>query len=201
MPSNRPTFFATPLEFRSWLLDNHESASELWVGFYKKTSGRASITWPESVDEALCFGWIDGIRKSLGPDSYVIRFTPRKPGSTWSKVNVARAEALARSGRMQPAGARAFAARNAKKSGIYSFEQRESPKLRPAELMQFRANERAWRFFQSQPPGYRKTALWWVVSAKRPETRARRLGILIDDSGAGRRIALLRRTGPSSPNA
>jgi uncharacterized protein YdeI (YjbR/CyaY-like superfamily) len=155
-----PIFFATAADFRSWLVTHHESATELWVGYYKKTSGRPSLTWPESVDEALCFGWIDGIRKSLDGDAYVIRFTPRKRGSTWSKVNLARVEALVRDGRMHTAGMRAFDARDEKRTGIYSFEQRRVARLGPSELKTFRANAAAWRFFQSQPPGYRKTAVW-----------------------------------------
>lgn len=204
MPASKPptgTFFETALALRSWLEAHHESARELWVAFHKKATGRRSITWPESVDEALSFGWIDGIRKSINGDAYVIRFTPRKRGSTWSKVNIERANVLLREGRMRPAGVRAFEARDANKSGIYSFEQRAAAKLRPDELKQFRANARAWVFFDSQPPGYRKTAIWWVVSAKREETRARRLATLIADSAAGARIAPLRRNpSGSKPN-
>jgi len=192
-----PRFFPTPADFRDWFIANHESAEELWVGFYKKGSGRQSITWPESVDEALCFGWIDGIRKSIDAEAYVIRFTPRKRGSIWSKVNIARAKALAREGRMNPAGLRAFEARDEKKSGVYSFEQRESAKFDGAELKQFRANKAAWKFFEAQPPGYRRLVTYWVVTAKKPETRTRRLATLIADSAAGQRIRELRRT----PNA
>lgn len=186
-------FFASPLEFRRWLAEHHQSARELWVGFHKKATGRPSLTWPQSVDEALSFGWIDGIRRSFGADAYVIRFTPRKRGSIWSNVNIARAKALIEEGRMQAAGLRAFEARDEKKSGIYSFEQRASAKLSPAELKQFRANRSAWTFFESQPAGYRKTAIFWVVSAKRPATRDRRLTTLIADSAAGHRLAPLRR--------
>ena len=190
-----PLFFATPADFRRWLKQYHPSEHELWVGFYKKTSGRASITWAESVDEALCFGWIDGVRKTLDEQSYVIRFTPRKKGSIWSDVNTRRAQALVESGRMHPAGLRAFKARDPKKAGRYSFEQREAPQLGDAAEVRFRANAEGWRFFQSQPPGYRRVATWWVVSARREATRERRLQTLIDDSAAGRRIGLLRRTG------
>lgn len=189
----KPTFFATPAEFRRWLKHHHESAAELWVGFHKKGSGRPSITWPESVDEALCFGWIDGVRKRIDDDSYVIRFTPRKPGSTWSLVNTRRAEDLIASGRMQPTGRRTFEQRDPARSGVYSFEQREHAKLTPAQETQFKANRQAWTFFQSQPPGYRKIAVFWVVSAKQEATRARRLQLLINDSAAGQRIGLLRR--------
>ncbi|MFL5615098.1 MAG: YdeI/OmpD-associated family protein [Gemmatimonadaceae bacterium] len=185
-------FFAEPDEFRAWLVEFHESARELWVGFHKKGSGKPSITWPQSVDEALCFGWIDGIRKSLGEHSYVIRFTPRKRDSIWSNVNIARYEALRRSERMHPAGVRAYEARDEKKSGIYLFEQRDNPKLTAAELKQFRAKAAAWKFFQAQPPGYRRLATWWVISAKRAETRTRRLALLIKDSAQGHRIGALR---------
>lgn len=189
----KPTFFPTPADFRRWLEQNHESKTELWVGFHKKGSGRPSMTWPESVDEALCFGWIDGIRKRLDAESYVNRFTPRKAGSNWSAINTRRAKELIRTGRMQPAGLRAFKARDPAKSGVYSFEQRNAARLTPEAERRFRANKRAWQFFESQPPGYRRTALWWVVSAKQEATRTRRLGTLIEDSAAGRRIGLLRR--------
>ena len=193
IPKN-PLFFATPSDFRAWFMANHESAQELWVGFYKKSSGRPSITWPESVDEALCFGWIDGIRKSIDEEAYVIRFTPRKRGSVWSNVNVARVKVLTRDGRMHPAGHRAFEGRDAKKSGVYSFEQRHAAKFDGAELKQLRANKAAWKFFEAQPPGYRQLVTYWVVSAKKPETRARRLARLIEDSAAGERIRETRRT-------
>jgi uncharacterized protein YdeI (YjbR/CyaY-like superfamily) len=190
-----PTFFATPADFRRWLEKHHQSERELWVGFHKKGSGKPSITWPESVDEALCFGWIDGIRKTVGDESYTIRFTPRRTGSNWSNVNTRRVAELIRDGRMQPAGHTAFEARDPKKSGIYLFEQKKAAKLNKEAEKQFRSNRKAWRFFESQPPGYRKTAVWWVVSAKREETRARRLETLIEDSAAGRRIGLLRQAG------
>lgn len=188
-----PTFFEVPEQFRRWLKEHHATASELWVGFHKKGSGRSSLTWPESVDEALCFGWIDGIRKSLGDDSYVIRFTPRKKGSIWSTVNTRRVAELVRDGRMQPAGMKAFEARDPVRSGIYSFERREAATLDGAALTRFKANRSAWKFWELQPPGYRKTATHWVVSAKRDETRAKRLATLIEDSAAGLRIAQLRR--------
>ena len=186
-------FFATPEEFRAWLEAHHDDARELWVGFHKKGSGRPSITWPESVDEALCFGWIDGVRKSLGPDSYAIRFTPRKARSTWSAVNIRRAQELAAEGRMRPAGLKAFEARTDDRSAIYAYEQRQDAKLAPEHEREFRANERAWSFFQAQPPWYRKTAIWWVVSAKREETRRKRLRTLIDDSANGRTLRHLTR--------
>lgn len=189
----KPKFFPTPADFRRWLEKNHASETELWVGFYKKATGRPSITWPEAVDEALCFGWIDGIRKTLDADSYVNRLTPRTAGSNWSAINTRRAKELTRAGRMQPAGLKAFKARVPAKSGVYSFEQRHAAKLTPEAEQRFRANKRAWKFFESQPPGYRNTALWWVVSAKRESTRARRLDALIKDSAAGQRVGPLRR--------
>lgn len=188
----KPTFFATPADFRRWLKKNHASVTELWVGFHKKGTGKPSITWPESVDQALCFGWIDGLRKSFTAESYMIRFTPRKPTSIWSAVNIKRAQELTRLGLMQPAGTKAFGRRNAEKSIRYSFEQAHV-KLNPAYEKQFRTNQRAWEFFQSQPPGYRKVSTWWVLSAKQEITRQRRLAALISDSEAGRRIAPLRR--------
>jgi uncharacterized protein YdeI (YjbR/CyaY-like superfamily) len=189
----KATFFKTPGDFRRWLKTHHASKPELWVGFYKRSTGRPSLTWPESVDEALCFGWIDGIRKRIDEASYVIRFSPRKRGSNWSNVNTRKADELIRAGRMQPAGRRAFEARDPARSGVYSFEQREHAKLTPTQEKQFRANKAAWSFFEAEPPGYRKIAVFYVASAKRDATRARRLKILIDDSAAGRRIGLLRR--------
>jgi uncharacterized protein YdeI (YjbR/CyaY-like superfamily) len=185
------TFFATPVELRAWLEANHAQASELWVGFHKKGSGLPSMTWPEAVDEALCFGWIDGVRKSIDETSYANRFTPRKSRSTWSAVNIKRVRELVAEGRMRPAGLRAFAARADDKSGTYSYEQRDAVELGDAYERQFRAKHAAWDFFQAQAPSYRKAAIWWVVSAKKEETRQRRLTALIDDSAAGRRIASL----------
>jgi len=191
-PALKPTFFATPAAFRQWLKKNHSSTKELWVGFHKKGTGKPSITWPESVDQALCFGWIDGLRKSFGPEDYIIRFTPRKPTSIWSAVNIKRANELIRLRLMQPAGRKAFEGRDVEKANLYSFE-REHVRLNSEHEQLFRSNERAWEFFQTQPPSYRKTATWWVVSAKQEETRRRRLATLIADSAAGLRIASLRR--------
>jgi uncharacterized protein YdeI (YjbR/CyaY-like superfamily) len=162
---------------------------------YKKDSGRPSITWPESVDEALCVGWIDGIRKTIDATSYKIRFTPRKPTSTWSAANIARVAELTRQKRMRPAGLAAFEQRKEAKSGIYAYEQRQNAAFDPAEEQQFRADTRAWKFFQAQPAGYRKTATWWVISAKRAETRQKRLATLMADSAAGLPIAQLDRKG------
>jgi uncharacterized protein YdeI (YjbR/CyaY-like superfamily) len=185
-----PTFFATPADFRAWLAEHHATRDELWVGFHKKGSGKPSITWPESVDEALCFGWIDGIRKSLGAESYVIRFTPRKPRSNWSAVNVARVAELTKEGRMRPAGLAAFEKRVPERTAIYEYEQptRTEPAFDAASEGAFRENAAAWAFFQAQPPGYRKLFTRWVMSAKREETRARRLATLIDTSARERRV-------------
>jgi uncharacterized protein YdeI (YjbR/CyaY-like superfamily) len=149
------------------------------------------MTWTESVREALCFGWIDGVRRSLGEESYTIRFTPRKPGSNWSSRNVRHVEELIREGRMTPAGLAAYDARKPRRTGIYAFEQRHSARLDREQERHFRADSEAWAFFQAQPPSYRQTAIYWVVSAKRPETRERRLATLIGDSAAGRRLARL----------
>ena len=180
-------FFKTPSDFRKWLAAHHASETELWVGFYKKDSGKSSITWPQSVDEALCFGWIDGIRKKIDEVSYKIRFTPRKQRSTWSAVNIKRVPELTEQGLMKEAGLKAFAARQENRSGIYSYEQR-SPELPAQYAKKLKKNAAAWKFFQAQPPSYRKAVNWWVVSAKQEETRLKRLDKLIDDSAAGRRI-------------
>ncbi|HEX8905091.1 MAG TPA: YdeI/OmpD-associated family protein [Longimicrobiaceae bacterium] len=190
--AQEPTFFATPAEFRAWLEKNHDRRSELLVGFWKKGSGKPSITWPESVDEALCFGWIDGVRRSLGDDAYTIRFTPRKARSTWSAVNVRRMGELIAEGRVRPAGLKAFEARTENRTATYSYEQRplELPEPYAGEL---RANPAAWEFWQQQPPGYRKTASWWIVSARQEATRRKRLATVIDESAQGRRIPQLRR--------
>ena len=192
-----PTFFATPAEWRAWLEQHHATTPELLVGFHKKGSGKPSITWPESVDEALCFGWIDGVRKSIDDTSYTIRFTPRKRGSTWSAVNIKRVAELTEMGRMQPAGLRAFGERTEEKSAIYAYEQKDAAKLDEASEQRFRANTKAWEFFQSQPAWYRRGAIWWVISSKREETRLKRLATLIEDSEHGRTIASLTR-GPKS---
>jgi uncharacterized protein YdeI (YjbR/CyaY-like superfamily) len=183
-----PTYFETPADLREWLARNHESAAELWVGFRRKASGLPSITWPEAVDEALCVGWIDGVRKSVDDTSYKIRFTPRKPTSNWSSVNIGRVAELTQEGRMRPAGLEAFGRRSEKRSGIYAYEQRKSARLQPAQERLFKANRAAWDFFRAQPAGYRQSATWWVVSAKREATRERRLATLIDDSANERRL-------------
>jgi uncharacterized protein YdeI (YjbR/CyaY-like superfamily) len=190
-----PKFFRTPADFRRWLERHHGTQPELWVGFYKKGSGRPSITWPEAVDEALCFGWIDGIRKSVDAERYVNRFTPRRSRSNWSLVNIRRVGQLIAAGRMQPAGLRAFDARDERKSGVYSFERRKPARLGRDLEARFRKNAAAWRFFESQPPGYRRLITHWVVSAKRDGTRLRRLQRLIDQSAAGKRIDFLKPNG------
>jgi uncharacterized protein YdeI (YjbR/CyaY-like superfamily) len=182
-----PTYFETEADFRSWLESNHATADELLVGFHKKSSGLKSIDWPQARDQALCFGWIDGIRRSLGERDYTIRFTPRRNGSIWSKVNVARFEALRADGLMTEAGIRAFE-ENKGRSGVYSYENAVK-ELTAAETAQFRRNEAAWSDWEQRPPGYRRIVLHWIASAKKPETRARRLATLIEDSAAGRKIA------------
>jgi uncharacterized protein YdeI (YjbR/CyaY-like superfamily) len=181
------TFFKSSSDFRKWLEMYHSEARELWVGFYKKNSGKPSITWPESVDQALCFGWIDGVRKSIDDKSYMIRFSPRKSTSIWSAVNMKRVEELTIQGLMQPAGKKAYALRKENRSGTYSYEQR-SASLPDAYEQTLKANKAAWEFFQVQPPSYRKIAFWWVVSAKKEETRMKRLDKLIAYSAQGKRI-------------
>jgi uncharacterized protein YdeI (YjbR/CyaY-like superfamily) len=184
----RPKFFATPSDFRRWLEKNHDKADEVLVGFYKKASGRPSMTWSESVDQALCFGWIDGVRKGIDDISYTIRFTPRQARSTWSAVNVQKVKELTRAGLMHPAGLKAFENRSDDKTAIYSYEQRKNAKLDPGLEKQFRAHKRAWNFFQNRPPSYKTAAIYWVVSAKRGETRQKRLAKLIEDSEQGRTV-------------
>lgn len=191
-----PTFFPTPADFRRWLAKHHATATELLVGFYKVGSGKASITWPESVDQALCFGWIDGLRKRIDDESYTIRFTPRKPTSTWSAVNIQRVEELSQLGLMTPAGLKAFEARKANRSGIYSYEQRTA-ELPPEYEKGLKANRAAWTFFQAQPASYRKAAMWWIVSAKQEATRLKRLAQLIDLSAHSQLIPQFRRRTPS----
>jgi uncharacterized protein YdeI (YjbR/CyaY-like superfamily) len=180
-------FFKSPSDFRKWLSTHHDKADELLVGFQKKASGKPSITWPESVDEALCFGWIDGIRRRIDEDGYSIRFTPRKASSTWSTVNTKRAQELIEERRMTPAGQKAFQARKENRSGIYSYEQRSAELVEPY-AGKLRRNKAALTFFLSQPPSYRKAANWWVVSAKKEETRVKRLEQLIKLSAARQTI-------------
>ena len=181
-------YFATPADFRDWLRQHHAMATEQWVGFYKKESGLPSISWPESVDEALCVGWIDGIRKRVDEASYAIRFTPRKRSSIWSAVNIGRVAVLQAEGRMQVAGLAAFEARQAEKSAVYSYE-REQVGLTEGYLQQLQANPAAWAYFQLQAPWYQRSASVWVISAKQETTRLRRLQQLIADSAAGQPLA------------
>jgi uncharacterized protein YdeI (YjbR/CyaY-like superfamily) len=187
----KPIFFESQAALRRWLEENHDTASELWVGLYKVGSGKPSITWPEVVDEALCFGWIDGIRKSIDDQRYTNRLTPRKPGSYWSARNVLRAKELIEAGRMTPAGLAALESRREDRTAIYSYEQR--PQDLPTEYeREVRANRRAWDFWRSVAPSYRKAATWWVISAKQEDTRRRRLAALIEHSARGERVPPLR---------
>ena len=181
-----PTYFESAAAFRAWLEAHHATAAELLVGFRKKATGLPSVDWPEARDEALCFGWIDGVRRSLGPDSYTIRFTPRRRGSIWSKVNVGRYEALTAEGRMTEAGVRAYE-ENKGRTGVYAYEN-EPKALTEAETRLFRENSAAWADWERRPPGYRRVALYWITSAKKPETRARRLATLSEVSAAGRKL-------------
>jgi uncharacterized protein YdeI (YjbR/CyaY-like superfamily) len=194
----KPTFFQTPAAFREWLEQNHAEADVLWVGYYKKGSGKPSLTWPESVDEALCYGWIDGVRKSIDELSYTIRFTPRKPGSIWSSVNIKRAGALIEQGQMQPAGLKAFEARKENTSGIYSYEQRSVDLEEPYNRL-LKKNKAAWSFFQKQPASYRKAVSWWIISAKKEETRLKRLEQLVACSLQGQRLPQFKPTRRSRP--
>jgi uncharacterized protein YdeI (YjbR/CyaY-like superfamily) len=184
----KPTFFATPAAFRAWLKKHHKTAREIIVGFYKKESGKATITWQESVDEALCFGWIDGIRRSHPPDAYSNRFTPRRPGSNWSAINIKRVEELTKLKRMQPAGLAAFAKRTEAKSRVYTYEQRDRFVLDKGLEKKFKANKKAWDFFQDQPPYYRKLMTGWLTMAKAEETRLRRLDKLMAACEKGKRM-------------
>jgi uncharacterized protein YdeI (YjbR/CyaY-like superfamily) len=183
----KPTFFKSRSDFRKWLELNYDSTEELLLGLHKKGSGKPSITLREAQDEALCFGWIDGKARSIDENSWAIRFTPRRSGSVWSAVNIKRAEALIAQGRMTPAGLAEFEKRDEKRVRQYSYE-RENPEFDAASTQAFRANEPAWDFFREQPAGYQRLNTWWVMSAKRAETRAKRLAVLIEISAQGRRI-------------
>jgi uncharacterized protein YdeI (YjbR/CyaY-like superfamily) len=182
------TYFASLDEFRAWLEANHATERELLVGFYRKGTGKPSMTWPEAVDQALCFGWIDSVRRRVDDERYTNRFTPRRPGSTWSAVNIKRAEELIELGLMQPAGLAAFEARREDRSRTYAYEQDGGPALSAEQTVVFQANPAAWEFFQAQAPSYRRTVSWWVISAKREETRRRRLATLIAESAEGHRL-------------
>jgi uncharacterized protein YdeI (YjbR/CyaY-like superfamily) len=183
----KPTFFKTPSAFRAWLRRNHKTASELIVGFYRKDSGRPSITWPQAVDEALCFGWIDGIRRKHSDIAYSNRFTPRRPASNWSAINIARVAELTKTKRMQPAGLAAFERRTQARSRIYNYEQKDVPSLPAALERKFKANQKAWAFFETLPPYYRRGEVRWVSSAKQEGTRLRRLDKVIAACESGRR--------------
>jgi uncharacterized protein YdeI (YjbR/CyaY-like superfamily) len=195
---SRAVYFPSPAAFRAWLDVHHASRAELLVGFYKRATGKPSLTWPESVDEALCYGWIDGIRRSMDAERYTIRFTPRRRGSVWSRVNTRRGAALIAEGRMRPAGLAAFERRDPAKTGIYSFE-RETAAFPPAFLAEFRANARAWAYFNARPPYYRRVAVHWVTSAKREETRRRRLAQLIARSAKAETPRPFDRKKPTRP--
>jgi uncharacterized protein YdeI (YjbR/CyaY-like superfamily) len=188
-----PVWFDDAAGWRAWLEANHDSAAEVWVGMYKKHSSRHNMTWSEAVDEALCFGWIDSVMHRIDDERHAQRYSPRKSGSIWSAVNVAKIERLRAEGRMHPAGEAAFAKRRADRTGVYAFEQERPAELEPAQRALLDADARAAAFFDAQPPGYRRTAIHWVTSAKRPETRDRRLATLIADSAAGRRLKHLSR--------
>ena len=189
-PVTDARFFASPAQLRRWLAEHHATATELWVGLHRKHSGRPTVTWSELIDQALCFGWIDGIRKPIDPDRYTIRVTPRKRDSIWSRVNVGRVAVLTRLKLMTPAGSKAFKARTAKKTAIYSFENRPK-KLAPAYEKEFKARPDAWAFFRAQAPWYQRLTIYRVMSAKKEETRLRRLSQLIVVSAAGRRLDML----------
>ncbi len=182
-----PTYFKSAAAWRRWLEKNHDKATEKLVGFHKVGSEKSGITYKQARDEALCFGWIDGLRRG-GETTWQIRFTPRRPKSIWSAVNIKQIEELKAAGRMHAAGLAAYETRDPERQKLYSFENRTSAVLAPAEERAFRADKKAWAFFSAMPPSYRRPAIWWVVSAKREETRARRLQTLIADSAAGRKI-------------
>jgi len=187
-----PRFFETSREWRRWLAANHKTSDELWVGFHKRASGKPSPTYHEALDEALAFGWIDGLRKNVDATSYKIRFTPRRSKSIWSAVNLARVKVLMAAKRMSPHGLAVYENRDKARTNRYSFEQK-TVGLTPAQERTFKANRDAWAFFAAQPPGYQKVTTWWIVSAKKEETQARRLARLMADSAAGRRIGILQK--------
>ena len=183
-----PTFFKTPAALRRWFKTHHATSAELWIGFYKKGSGRGGVAYRQALDEALCFGWIDGMVRRVDELSYMQRFTPRRPRSTWSAANVAKVTALVAEGRMQPAGLAAFERRMPDRSAVYSYEQRQAAALSPTERRAVKADPAAWRFFGAQPPSYKRSVAWWIQSAKKAETRGRRLAVLIDCSARGRLV-------------
>jgi uncharacterized protein YdeI (YjbR/CyaY-like superfamily) len=179
-------YFSSPDELRDWFDANHETATELWLGYHRKATGRPTVSWSEAVDEALCVGWIDSVRYRVDEERSAQRFTPRRKGSVWSAINVAKVASLTAEGRMRPAGLVAYEARDPARTAIYSYE-RDAAAFRPEEEARFRANQVAWSDWEARPPGYRKTATHWVTSPKREETRARRLDTLIESHAAGRK--------------
>ena len=187
----KPAFFERAADFRKWLEAKHESESELLVGFHKRDSGRESMTWPESVAQALCFGWIDGVRRRVDDDSYTIRFTPRKSSSIWSTVNTKKMRELIADGLVRPAGMRAFERRSEEKSSIYAYENRHTAVFDADTEREFKRHKAAWKFFEACPPWYKRTAIWRIISAKRAETRASRLAELIACCADGRSIPTL----------
>jgi uncharacterized protein YdeI (YjbR/CyaY-like superfamily) len=192
-PTSDPVYFASASELRAWLVENAETAEDLWVGFYRASTGKRTLTWPEVVDEALCFGWIDSVRMGVDHERFANRLTPRRAGSVWSAINVAKVEKLRAEGRMLPAGERAFALRSDARTAIYSYERPGVEyALSEGDLERFRANTEAWAFWETRPPSYRRQAAAWVQTAKQPATRERRLLALIEDSAAGRPIKPLR---------
>ena len=186
--STMPTFFATAKDFRAWLAAHSSQADELLVGFYKVGSGQPSMSWPQSVDEALCFGWIDGVRKRIDEEAYQIRFTPRRPGSIWSAININKVAELKNAGRMQAAGLQAYAHRVERKSRVYAYEQADAPGLAAEDIKTFRKNKTAWAYFEKQAPSYKRVMVYWVTSAKQTATRERRLAKLIETCAAGVRM-------------
>ncbi len=195
----KPTYFATPEAWRAWLEKNHATRTELLVGFYKTSTGKPSITWPQSVDEALCFGWIDGKRQSLGEEAYTIRFTPRKPTSIWSAINVAKVAELRAAGKMMPAGEAAFALRSDNKTAVYSFERFEEAKFSAAQQAEFESNKKAYTWYTQQAPSYQRVTRHWVTSAKQQATQDRRLAQLIADCAAGKRLDMLTKYASKKP--
>jgi uncharacterized protein YdeI (YjbR/CyaY-like superfamily) len=196
VPDPAPRFFRSPAAFRQWLEKHHASAAEIWVGFWKKGSGKGGMGYPQAVEEALCFGWIDGLVRSRDADSYMQRFTPRKARSIWSAVNLRKIDALTRAGRMAPAGLDAHARRDPRRTNLYSVENRHVVLSAPF-AKRFRARKGAWTFFEAQPPGYRRLAAFWVMSAKREETRERRFARLLEDSERGARVAAIAGVAPA----
>jgi uncharacterized protein YdeI (YjbR/CyaY-like superfamily) len=196
-PINQAVFFESPAHFRRWLEEHHGSIAVLWIAFWKAHTGKKGLTYEEAVEESLCFGWIDGLVKRRDAESYQQRFTPRKATSIWSTVNVRKVEALQNAGRMARPGLEAFAKRDHRRSGSYSFENRHV-KLSAEFEKRFRAKKAAWRFFEAQPPGYRRVAGFWVMSAKKEETRERRFAQLVEGSQAGKRLPAI--SGEKSPS-